>query len=862
MSTDELFSRQEALAGFPAKRASTLLYLIENRTAHLATRSQLDFSLSDTANARDLAFIEAFALDRAPPINPTIQHLERYAPQWSDLVPDNPNIKAALARILSQKYDLIADRLTNIEAALDLDRESVRSAYTRQYQTPLVDIFTVNLSFKEELRWMAAKTAWRIEDLPPFWLATLITVALGLPQAFLALPIAAAGMGALSSLGLVVAIGAVNILTMTCMAEAIARSGDFYYGKPLIKELAGNYLGEAGSFILSLAVGIRVFLIALACYVGLSATMANFTPISPSIWAGLLFAVGIYLLSRQSVKFTVAIMVLLAAVNLALLFSLSLLAFTHWEAGNLFYSNLPFLTDNNFQPRLIQQVFGVSLMLYFGHVYVGECAKLVLPKDRSGSSLIAGSIAGTIILTVLFCIWIFAVNGAIAPSLLAVQSGTVLEPLARQIGSIVTILGSVLIVFLLGMAWIRSSSLLFNIAQEWIPRHSQTLVRLRRKQDRIILQPANKRGFPRLGITYLGLERDLPQFRLDLQTEQNLISTNFSIGKQWQIDRLSSEFSEVVGLDLKLELRSLTQKIVELKVDSNLQLNYEELWSNADINSIESELKNRDDKYKQQQLIHRLKANFLARRHFLLAIMPLTLVFLLTEWLFYARSQSFTSVLAFAGVLGNSLVGGIFPVLLLLSSRRKGEFVPAMVIKQLDRPWLLAGIYSLFIAILLVHGLFIWENAIARISALAVTVLALSATSIAIRSGALTPRTVVELYEDNDCHASFNITAAGKPLPAHISLGYGSGERQYQDSSIEVNSLSKLDYAICQLSTTRKSELKIWAHRCSVSGKDESLPTRLEIYRGDKKMQFDLKLSGGKILLPAIAGGCWLKFEF
>ena len=860
MSSDELFSHQEALAGFPAKRASTLLFLIENRTAHLAARSLVDFSLSETVNARNTAFIEAFALGQAPPLSLTIRHLERHAPQWSDLIPDRPNIKAALARALSQKYHLIANRIPNIETALNLKHESVRRAYLRQYRTPLATIFT-SLSFKERLRWIAAKIAWRIEDLPPFWLATLITVALGLPQAFLALPIAAAGMGALSSMALVIAIGVVNVLTMTCMAEAIARSGDFRYGKASIKELAANYLGQAGSFILSLAVGIRVFLIALACYVGLSATMANFTFIPASIWAALLFASGIYLLSRQSVKFTVAIMVLLAAINLTLLSGLSLLAFSHLEINHLFYLNLPFVPGNAFKPLLIQQVFGVSLMLYFGHVYVGECAKLVLPKDRSGSSLIRGSIAGTIILTLLFCIWILAVNGAIAPSLLARQSGTVLEPLAQQIGSVVTLLGSVLVIFLLGMAWIRSSSLLFNITQEWIPHRRQPTVIPLDRQKRLILR-SPKKAVPPVGITYLGLDRHVPQFRLDIQTDRDLIRHNLAITDGWDIRELSTPCAEIRNLNLKLNLQSATNDRVYLTVHSQMTIDYEGMVSNANINVIELQPKNSEDRNnKQNNVLHDLKMSKLIQRRFLLAIIPLTIVFLLTEWLFFAHTQSFTSVLAFAGVLGNSLVGGIFPVLLLISSRRKGELVPEKIVQKLDRPWLLTGIYSIFVVILLIHGLFIWHNAIARFSALTVAVLALGATLATIYAGALTPRTVIELREDDSQKTLLSITAGGKPQAANISLGYSGSEQQYRDTSIEIASLAKLRYAVCQLPTKGKQELKIWAHRRNPSG-NYDLPTLLEVYRGDRKMQFDLSLCGGKVLLPAIAGNCWLKFKF
>ena len=864
MSSEELISREEALTGLPAKRASTLLFLLENRTAHLAARSQLDFSLTEsTSSDRDLAFIEAFSQGLAPPLSPTIQHLERYAPQWADLIPQNPSLKAALAYAFGQKYHFRADKIPNISAALGLKQEAVKLAYTRQYQTPLATVFTANLSLPAKLQWLMAKIAWCIEDLPPFWLATLITVTLGLPQAFLALPIAAAGMGALSSLALVIAIAIVNIVTMTCMAEAIARSGDFRYGKALIKELAANYLGEAGSFILAVAVFIRVFLIAIACYVGLSATMANLTPISASLWAALLFGIGIYLLSRQSVKFTVGIMVLLATINLTLLSGLSLLAFPHIEINNLFYTNLPFLPGATFEPQLVQQVFGVSLMLYFGHVYVGECAKLVLPKDPNAGSLIKGSIAGTIILTVLFCIWILAVNGAIAPSLLAIQSGTVLEPLAQKIGSVVTVTGSILVIFLLGMAWIRSSSMLFNITQEWIPNRRQPTLMLPCRRGRLILQPRGKTNFPRLGITYLGLDKNIPQFRLDVQTSHNLVHTNLAITKSWDIRELSARFSEVRNLSLKLDLLSVTRKIAYIRFTSPMILSYEGKLENPGMNKLVLE-ETPTKTGKGIKPIERIKDIILAQSRFLLAIIPLTMVFLLSEWLFFTQTQSFTSVLAFAGVLGNSLVGGIFPVLLLISSRRKGELVPEMAIDKLGHPLLLTGVYSLFIVIVLVHGLFIWHDAIARFSALAVAILALGATLVTIYSGAFTSRTVVELRAEtnNPSKTLLNITAGGKPKPTDISLSYADREQQYQESSVEINSLSKLRYAICQLPIKGKEELKIWAHRCNISGNYESLPTILEVYQGERKMRFDLKLSGGKILLPAMAGDYWLKFEF
>lgn len=61
----ELFTRAEALAGLPARRAQTALFLIESRTAHQvaqARQAREPFLGETTAAERDLAFVEAFTL--------------------------------------------------------------------------------------------------------------------------------------------------------------------------------------------------------------------------------------------------------------------------------------------------------------------------------------------------------------------------------------------------------------------------------------------------------------------------------------------------------------------------------------------------------------------------------------------------------------------------------------------------------------------------------------------------------------------------------------------------------------------------------------------------------------------------------
>ncbi|WP_414543912.1 hypothetical protein [Nostoc sp. CCY0012] len=856
LDDDELISREEVLAGLPAKRANTLLFLLESRTAQIVARSRMEFSLTEqAASERDLAFLEAFALGNAPPLHPTIQHLERYAEQWTTLVPENPRLKAAIAHALSQKYTFMYQAVPNIRATLGLDEKAVQIAYLRLYRKQLLRIFASKLSLIEQWRWITAAIAQRLESLPPFWLASILTVALGLPQAFLALPIAVADVGPLATIAFIVIIGIVNTLTMACMAEAVGRSGDFRYGNSFIKQLVSNYLGNTGSFILSIAVGIRVFLIALACYIGLSVTMANFTQIPAALWAVLLFGAGLYLVSRKSLNFTVALMVLLAGINVSLLLILSLLSFRHIQLENLLYVNLPFLDGKPFQPWMLQRILGVSLMLYFGHVYVGECGKLILPRDPSAVSLIWGSVAGTAFLTVLFCIWVLAVNGAISPELLSGQSGTALEPLALEVGAIVTILGAVLVTLLLGMAWLRSSSLLVNLAREWLPARPQRILRLPRQQGMLILHPNGDLScVPHIGVTYLGLEEAQSKFRLDIQLSGNVHHIDIAFAKHWNIKELLHQFPDLRKWDtrLSLEVHSANDDSACIQAISPMLLVYEG-GLKADYNATS----------KHQSQTQKFWQSLLNQRRFFLSISPLILVFLLTEWLFLAGTQSFTSILAFAGVLGNSLVGGIFPVLLLVSSRCKGELIPGVVFKILNHPFFSVGVYSLFLTILLVHGLFIWENPLARISALFIAVLSLGATLVMKYYGAFTSRVVVELREQNQGGRSvFTITAGGQPKTAEVLLGYAEGEQHYQAATVEVLSLSSLKYATFRLPTQRKQELRVWTHRSNSQINSKSLPAFVEVQNGNQNMQFDLKLSNGRVLLPLISDGCWLKFTF
>ena len=143
MSRDDLFTREEVLAERPARRAQTLLFLIQNYAAYSAARSRLDAELvplDEVAREQDRVFFEAFAVGRPPRQRPSIQTVELQTPNWRSLVPERSSLRAALAHLLSQEYTFTRQSIPQLRAALGLDDVAVQEAYVRLYAQPLTTI--------------------------------------------------------------------------------------------------------------------------------------------------------------------------------------------------------------------------------------------------------------------------------------------------------------------------------------------------------------------------------------------------------------------------------------------------------------------------------------------------------------------------------------------------------------------------------------------------------------------------------------------------------------------------------------------------------------------------------------------------
>ena len=250
---------------------------------------------------------------------------------------------------------------------------------------------------------------------------------------------------------------------------------------------------------------------------------------------------------------------------------------------------------------------------------------------------------------------------------------------------------------------------------------------------------------------------------------------------------------------------------------------------------------------------------FSQRGRLVASVTPVALVFVLSEWLLLTGSQSFAAPLSFGGVITATLAGGIFPVLMLIATRRKAELVPGLVLRFLGHPIMAAGIYVLFVTTLFLHGLIIWTGGIERVSALAVGLLAVGVTVGMLRRGAFTPRAVVELRDDQreGQGAAFAITVKGEPAGAQARLRYVDGEQTSQESAGRVPEIAALRQAIFEVPAAQARELKVWAHQITRDRESRRLPALVDIScGGEAARQFDLQVTGEQILVPLTSGRC------
>jgi hypothetical protein len=258
-------------------------------------------------------------------------------------------------------------------------------------------------------------------------------------------------------------------------------------------------------------------------------------------------------------------------------------------------------------------------------------------------------------------------------------------------------------------------------------------------------------------------------------------------------------------------------------------------------------------------LTSKLKASLLSRPgRFWLGFAPLLLIFLWIEWLLWTEQESFIEPLAFVGVITIPLLGGIFPMLMLAASRRKGDYVPGWVWRFVGHPIVVIAVYLIFLTGILVYGLFIWSDPVPRLAALASAGVVLIVTFIVIRQGAFTPRAVVELRANQAAQklGVFTITNTGQPLPVDIQLKYKNDRQQCHTAGGDIPDFKNLRAMTIHLPPTSAKELKLWLHQITPEDFSEGLPGRVTIQQGQEKREIEAVPSSGIVILPLNGETC------
>ena len=515
MEESGLFSREEVLAGLPARRARTLVYLIERvAVRHRADREVGTMALlgERTAEVRELAWIEAFAVDEEAHGRPTIQEVEATAGRWSELVPASAAIRAATARLLAEGYRLDRRRVKGIRAALGLDSEEVGAAFQRQTGRPLDSIFS-RATPLERVRWVAAAPGRWLEETTPFRAAAALTFLLSLGQTVVIVPIAVAAVGPLAGAVSILVVGLLALSATAAVAEATTRNGEVRFRGAFFGRMVTSALGvRAGTVPAMLGIA-GVALPTLSAFIGLALLLALSTPVPATVWVAVLgaIAIAIPLGSRRTASFggLLAFGLVCAAMIAAL--SLLVLASAAIE-GTL---TLPSLSppSNIALDTALGLIIGVLLGSYADPVYTVQIGRIILPRDPEGVGYIRGSVVGMaafVSVTAAFSAVLLLVT---PPAELAGEDGSALDAVSGRFGTVAIALATVVGVGLFGIRLYGNAIALFDFVAERLPGQLPRRVVLRAGQGRVLFsRPGEDR--PGASLAYRGNRGGRPAIEL------------------------------------------------------------------------------------------------------------------------------------------------------------------------------------------------------------------------------------------------------------------------------------------------------------------------------------------------------------
>jgi hypothetical protein len=171
------------------------------------------------------------------------------------------------------------------------------------------------------------------------------------------------------------------------------------------------------------------------------------------------------------------------------------------------------------------------------------------------------------------------------------------------------------------------------------------------------------------------------------------------------------------------------------------------------------------------------------------------------------------------------------------------------------------GVYVVFLGLIVLHSLVIWQAVVERTLALVVAAVVVALTVHMVRRAAFTPRAVVGLRQklpDQETEI-LSVTALGHRGAANVRLDYPEGSRWQDAGQGEIPRFSRLRAMPLEVPTEGARELKVWAHRVTPERTSEPLPIRVQVVDGSAPRRVDLTTCGGQLVLPLTGTLCCLE---
>jgi hypothetical protein len=233
-------------------------------------------------------------------------------------------------------------------------------------------------------------------------------------------------------------------------------------------------------------------------------------------------------------------------------------------------------------------------------------------------------------------------------------------------------------------------------------------------------------------------------------------------------------------------------------------------------------------------------------------LVPVAGGFGVAGWMLATGTGSFTGLIGFIGVIVVSLLAGVYPVLLLASSRRRGEYATARG-RVRGNPFLLVTIYLLSLAIVFTHALVIWDDPWRRTGGLLAGVGFVILTVAVWRGGAFRPRLVVEIRAVDDepaDRAYFSMTAAGRPSGGGVTVTYADGTHVDHDAaSGQIADYPSFRTAAFHSTDGPVHDLKVWLHHVTFTGDSFPLQARASLDAKDGPVILDVGITTSQVVV-------------